>query len=643
MPDITTDLLDTAVKPSVLPRKPAPQDDPYAGLGIEEPLPRAPVATVPAEDPYANLGIETPITADKPLPVEDPYAGLGIEPTPAPTAPAPPAGFRKILGYAPEQALSLAAHVVDFPLALVRGTRETSRLPWVAIIGEEKTAAIEQLSYRIPVFGKWLKEGDKLLDAVGNFKNEADALLMQEALKQGGLPGVAVAALTNTVIDTLMTLKTLKVLGIGYGTQPGIKSTLGSAAIRATVMAIFAEGLTPKDRFAALALGFAYQATPALSGTIGKWFKSDWIAKVVDVTANATITATFGKVVDEGFARAEAEGTPEKAGFYVMLNAIQKYGADVVFGLMTKSFKASRNPAVAREIEKVAKAANVKVLTAAEVDVAPKPAEVVLPARTAEEAARIPPEPTITEAKPAIPSAPVVPVAAQKAEIVPEAGVKPIEAPAPVKAATEVTSVGQLNPGDSFQYRQGGPVYRAMAAVDKQGRRVRIIDANGREDEIVHDTPVIPFAAPPAARMEAPVPAKPVQPPANIVDRATTSDELLSGVIMYHSPTKGAIKGIPSVDIGGDADIMGKGLYLGSENYARRYGEPAPIIVKGNFASTQEWTDALEKHKSQPIKEQRKLARESLKKQGYDGVVQGEVVLVWNQKAIQPPTPTPVF
>ena len=61
----------------------------------------------------------------------------------------------------------------------------------------------------------------------------------------------------------------------------------------------------------------------------------------------------------------------------------------------------------------------------AEVDVAPKPAEVVLPAVTAEEQARIPPEPTITEARQPVPApvvAPVEPVAAQKPEIVPKAG-----------------------------------------------------------------------------------------------------------------------------------------------------------------------------------------------------------------------------
>ena len=333
------------------------------------------------------------------------------------TAPeAAPSGFgkvwqpvRKALGYAPEQALSIVAHAVDFLPSTIRGTKETSRMVWSAIIGEENTAELEQLSYRIPVVGQLLKKGDELLDASGKFKNEADALLIQEALKQGGLPGVAIATITNTIIDALMTLKTLKVLRIGYGTQPGIKSTIGSAAIRATVMAVSAEGLSPKERLASLALGFAYQATPALSGTIGKWAKSDWIAKVADVSANAAITATFGKVVDEGVARAEAEGKPEMAGFYVMLNAIQKYGSDVVFGMMTKAFRASGNTTVVREIEKVAKAANVEVSS-------------------------------LAEAKPAEPSASVAPVGVQKPEVIPEPPPKPVEVPALAKVAGEPTA-----------------------------------------------------------------------------------------------------------------------------------------------------------------------------------------------------------
>ena len=73
-----------------------------------------------------------------------------------------------------------------------------------------------------------------------------------------------------------------------------------------------------------------------------------------------------------------------------------------------------------------------------EVDVAPKPAEVVLPAVTAEEAAQIPPKPTITEAKQPVPAPAatlVESVAAQKPEIAPEAGGKAVEAPAPAKAA----------------------------------------------------------------------------------------------------------------------------------------------------------------------------------------------------------------
>lgn len=314
--------------------------------------------------------------------------------------------LKPLLGYAPEQALALGTQALDFFPGLFRGAKEAARSAWTFAIGEEKTSQIEQLAYKVPVLGKIIKSGEAFLEASGKLKTDARDLLMKEAIEQGGLPGATAATLVETVEGTLMTLKSMKALGIAYGGQAGIKSTLGGAAVRSALMAVTSEGLTPKERLVSLGLGFAYQATPALSGTIGKWTKSELIAKVTDVAANFAISAPqLAGMVDAGYARAAAEGKPNMGGFYFMLNAVQTLGSDVVFGLMTQAFKADGKIGAMREIAKVAEKTGVKfaepptkgfktpeelakplrvdlpkemipkeVPSAAKVDVAPKPA-----------------------------------------------------------------------------------------------------------------------------------------------------------------------------------------------------------------------------------------------------------------------------
>lgn len=111
------------------------------------------------------------------------------------------------------------------------------------------------------------------------------------------------------------------------------------------------------------------------------------------------------------------------------------------------------------------------------------------------------------------------------------------------------------------------------------------------------------------------------------------------GGIVYHAKTKGDFKGGElSVDIGSDADIMGKGFYFGSKNYASKYGTPESYSIQGKFATNEQWVSKLQKYLDKPIAEQRRLSREELKSQGYVGVKSSHegVGVVWDKNAIKP-------
>lgn len=103
---------------------------------------------------------------------------------------------------------------------------------------------------------------------------------------------------------------------------------------------------------------------------------------------------------------------------------------------------------------------------------------------------------------------------------------------------------------------------------------------------------------------------------------------------VFHSATKGPIEFL-STDIGSDFDIMGKGLYFGTYNYASKYGDPIPLVVQGFFAPISLWKRMLKRFDDLPTDEQRQAAREKLKSDGYDGVVGENVGVVWNDRAVR--------
>lgn len=99
-------------------------------------------------------------------------------------------------------------------------------------------------------------------------------------------------------------------------------------------------------------------------------------------------------------------------------------------------------------------------------------------------------------------------------------------------------TVGQLNPGDAFQYKEGGKVFYAMAKSDKAGKNIRIIDDAGTEQTIPQDTRVIKQGAKPLAQ-EQPAAARAEGPESSLIRAVGESvDQLRSEVsnVRYGEP-----------------------------------------------------------------------------------------------------------
>ncbi len=111
--------------------------------------------------------------------------------------------------------------------------------------------------------------------------------------------------------------------------------------------------------------------------------------------------------------------------------------------------------------------------------------------------------------------------------------------------------------------------------------------------------------------------------------------------LFYHAKTKGDFKGGKmSADIGSDADIMGRGLYIAAERdyVAATYGEPIALPIRAKFASTQQWVKLGQKYSHLSVFKQREASRRELMAKGYDGVLQetkrGRIGMVWNQSVL---------
>ena len=191
-----------------------------------------------------------------------------------------------------------------------------------AAFGEDKAQKIRKYTKYTPFIGVItgeFEELDKFLDASGNLRAEAKAWLMESAKEQGGMTGAVIAGVCEGIADTILAIKTMQALNVGYG-QEAVKagapwfakswSVVKSAAVRAGIMTARTPHDNPKEFAKAFAIAWAYQSTPAIS----RHFKDTASVIAADIALNSAITATQVKgLIDAAWAQAEAEGgTPEE-------------------------------------------------------------------------------------------------------------------------------------------------------------------------------------------------------------------------------------------------------------------------------------------------------------------------------------------
>ena len=267
----------------------------------------------------------------------------------------------------------MATLVLDFIPATLRGVRGNAKMFLEAAFGEDKAQKIRKYTKYSPFIGVItgeFEELDKFLDASGNLRAEAKAWLMESAKEQGGMTGAVIAGVCEGIADTILAIKTMQTLNVGYG-QEAVKagapwfakswSVVKSAAVRAGIMTARTPHDNPKEFAKAYGLSLAYQSTPAIS----RHFKDTASVIAADIALNSVITVTQVKgLIDAAWAQAEAEGgTPEEvernAAIYATISMIQTIGSDIVFGAMTRAFKDAPPPV--RDALEQAKAQAAKV------------------------------------------------------------------------------------------------------------------------------------------------------------------------------------------------------------------------------------------------------------------------------------------
>lgn len=274
--------------------------------------------------------------------------------------------------YVGQQAASLATLAIDFIPASIRGLRSNAKMMLESVLGETGAKVAGEASRATPLY--WLfgndKYFDRVLDASGNLRAGAKAKLMDAARKQGGMTGAVIAGVSEGIAETILALKTMQALKVGYG-QEAVKagapwfakswSVVKSAAVRAGIMTARAPHDNPKEFAKAYGLSLAYQSTPAIS----RHFKDTASVIAADIALNSGITATqVERLIGDAWKQAEAEGgTPEQvernAAIYATISMIQTIGSDIVFGAMTRAFKDAPPPV--RDALEQAKAQAAKV------------------------------------------------------------------------------------------------------------------------------------------------------------------------------------------------------------------------------------------------------------------------------------------
>ncbi len=182
--------------------------------------------------------------------------------------------------------------------------------------------------------------------------------------------------------------------------------------------------------------------------------------------------------------------------------------------------------------------------------------------------------------------------------------------------------------------KRGDPGYRVLATADEHGRvtpSTAIVQARSRVFHLSGSpTPVLAYAD---AAGHVYAEWNESKHPRDEEGRWSNNGVELDSVF-FHAPTKGDFDE-PSVDIGSDYDVMGRGFYFGTAPEASFYGAPKQFHVKGKFATGEQWVSALRPHLKQDTAVGRQQARAALQAQGYSGVWNDRIGVVWDQAAIK--------
>ena len=194
----------------------------------------------------------------------------------------------------------------------------------------------------------WLAPENTTLDKLGRFfdwfgelSDDARAHYLTAAREKGGLAGQLTAEVFDGIEETVRTLGAFKAIGAPYGSVKGTAGQvlsgpqiLANAGARAALSTAMRGYDNPEQIGSALALGFAYQATPALSGMADKDLK----AALYDVGLNAGITTTtdLDGMWERSTQRAEMDGGGSAVP-YMLAEMGMAYGSDFIFGIQTKS------------------------------------------------------------------------------------------------------------------------------------------------------------------------------------------------------------------------------------------------------------------------------------------------------------------
>ena len=254
------------------------------------------------------------------------------------------------------QALALIAQVADYVPSLVRGARRNASKLIEGAIGERAGEALRGLASFTPasaLFGKNDKL-DEWLKISEDFRNDTKAYNIESAFEQGGVVGAGVAMGVDSAEQVLLNLSLFKAINAGYGSaatgnaSKWAKSaaTIKKALIRTTIMTGTREQDSLKGAAWSFAVSMMYQSTPALSG----WMGSNIGAVAADIALNLAISrGQVDEVIQAGIDQANAENKPDRGMLYATLALVEMFTGDVVFGSMTRTFRAGNAPSSVQE------------------------------------------------------------------------------------------------------------------------------------------------------------------------------------------------------------------------------------------------------------------------------------------------------